>query len=87
MRNVAFLFTGLCAGVSFAQEQVLEEIVVTADFRGAASAELPLSVSVLNSDTLEIAGVQHPALVNSLWNIHCGSPVVRDIACSFGPHG
>ena len=37
----------------------LEEIVVTADFREAASSELPLSVSVLNEDVIAVAGVQH----------------------------
>ena len=35
----------------------------------------------------DTAGVQQPALVNSLWKTHCGSPVARDIECNFGPHG
>ena len=45
----------------YAQDETarLEEIVVTADFREAASSQLPLSVSVLSEDVITAAGVQH----------------------------
>ena len=44
--------------VSLAAE-VLEEIIVTADFRERAFSELPASISVLDEQTLNEAAVQH----------------------------
>ena len=38
---------------------MIEEIVVTADFRGRSIAELPLSVSVIDEDFIREASVQH----------------------------
>jgi outer membrane receptor protein involved in Fe transport len=43
----------------WAQEPITEEIIVTADWREQAAAELAANVSVLGADTLEDAGVQH----------------------------
>lgn len=43
---------------SVAQE-VVEEIIVTADFRERSAAELPASISVLAEETIEEASVQH----------------------------
>ncbi len=45
----------------YAQDETarLEEVVVTADFREAASNRLPVSVSVLREDVIAAAGVQH----------------------------
>jgi len=45
--------------VASAQEPIVEEIVVTADWREQAAAELAANVSVLDAGTLEDAGVQH----------------------------
>jgi len=42
-----------------AAEEILEEIIVTADFRGRTAAKLPASVTVLDSQTIEQAAVQH----------------------------
>ncbi|HEX9877310.1 MAG TPA: TonB-dependent receptor [Gammaproteobacteria bacterium] len=42
-----------------AQNPPLEEIVVTADFREQAASDLPASISVLDRNALEQAGVQH----------------------------
>ncbi len=42
-----------------AAEEILEEIIVTADFRGRTAAELPASITVLDSKTIEQAAVQH----------------------------
>ena len=40
-------------------QQVLEEIIVTADFRERAASELPASISVLDQQTVREAAVQH----------------------------
>ena len=40
-------------------EDAMETVVVTADFRGDTSLEVPTSLSVLNSATVREAGVQH----------------------------
>ena len=44
--------------IGFTQE-VLEEIVVTADYRERTAAELPASISVLDERTINAAAVQH----------------------------
>lgn len=44
---------------STSDTEVLEEIVVTADFRQRALRELPSSVTVLDADFIEANGVQH----------------------------
>src|ERR1700683_2658134 len=56
-----FLFTRLAAAGGDAQADgaTLQEIVVTATLRSTGIEELPQSVSVLDSDTLRMAGVQH----------------------------
>ncbi len=52
-------------------EETIDEIVVTADFRGRAAAELPVSVSVLDAATIEEAAVQHfEELVNIVPNLN-----------------
>ncbi|MCH9696114.1 MAG: TonB-dependent receptor [Gammaproteobacteria bacterium] len=40
-------------------DEVLEEIIVTADFRGRTITELPSSVSIIDADTIENAAIQH----------------------------
>jgi outer membrane receptor protein involved in Fe transport len=40
-------------------QEVLEEIIVTADFRERAASELPASISVLDEQTVNAAAVQH----------------------------
>ena len=40
-------------------EETLDEIVVTADFRGRSTSELPASISILDSEAIEQAAVQH----------------------------
>ncbi len=42
-----------------ADDDTLDEIVITASLRPTSVAELPQSVSVLDSDTLRMAGLQH----------------------------
>src|ERR1700722_12218697 len=42
-----------------AAEETLQEIVVTASLRDSNAADLPQSVSVLDAETLQAAGVQH----------------------------
>ncbi|MGH8223318.1 MAG: TonB-dependent receptor [Woeseiaceae bacterium] len=50
------LLSSLAVGAAAAE---IEEIVVTADFRERAAAELPSSVSVLEAETIEATAVQH----------------------------
>ncbi len=49
----------LCVAPARADEDSLEEIVVTATLRSASLDEVPQSVTVLDADTLRSAGVQH----------------------------
>ena len=49
----------LFARLAVASDETLEEIVVTATLRSTSLAELPQSVTVIDRDTLQSAGVQH----------------------------
>ena len=40
-------------------QDVLEEIIVTADFRERAASKLPASVTVLDQETVDSAAIQH----------------------------
>ena len=51
--------------------QTIDEIVVTADFRGRAASELPASVSILDSDAIGELAVQHfEELVDAIPNLN-----------------
>lgn len=54
---VVFLVTIPVAAL--AQDELLEEIVVTADFRERLASELPASITVLAEETIKEAAVQH----------------------------
>jgi iron complex outermembrane receptor protein len=65
-----FTFLVFASGAVLADE-VLEEIVVTADFRGRTASELPLSISILDQETISQAAVQHfEELVYSVPNMN-----------------
>src|SRR6186713_106313 len=53
---IPLLFVTLAA---VAEDASLDEVVVTAELRDHALRQLPASVTVLDSQTLELAGVQH----------------------------
>jgi iron complex outermembrane recepter protein len=53
------LISCLWTHASLAADDTLDEVVITASLRPTAVADLPQSVSVLDSDTLREAGVQH----------------------------
>lgn len=54
-----------------ASAQAIDEIVVTADFRGRAASELPASVSILDSEQIESLAVQHfEELINTVPNLN-----------------
>ena len=55
----ALLVTLLCAHATFAADDVLEEIVVTADYRERTLAELPLSISVIDAERIAGTAIQH----------------------------
>ncbi|MDH3620667.1 MAG: TonB-dependent receptor [Gammaproteobacteria bacterium] len=68
------LLLGLLTFPALAQEptteQAIDEITVTADFRGRALSELPSSVSVIDASVIEEAAVQHfEELVNIVPNL------------------
>ena len=74
-RILAALFFVLVASSAIAREEVAEEmideIIVTADFRGRAANELPSSVTVLGAEFIEQAAVQHfEELVNVVPNLN-----------------
>lgn len=56
--GAAVLLFSVQAQFVFAEE-LLDEIIVTADFRGRSSSELPASISILDSDMIEQAAIQH----------------------------
>src|SRR5450755_162062 len=49
----------LTTQLALASDDTLDEVVVTATLRATAVADLPQSVTVLDADTLRMAGVQH----------------------------
>ena len=51
----------LCAAYSglFAQEEELDEIVVSADYRGRPVAEIPASITILDAETISGTAIQH----------------------------
>ena len=53
---IPLLFVTLAA---VAEDTSLDEVVVTAELRDRTLRQLPASVTVLDSHTLELAGVQH----------------------------
>src|SRR5690349_10449719 len=56
---VIFSGTASAAGASDGDSSSLDEVVVTAELRDRSLGDLPASATVLDSHTLEIAGVQH----------------------------
>jgi outer membrane receptor protein involved in Fe transport len=58
-RRRALLVTLLCAHATYAADEVLQEIVVTADYRERTLAELPLSISVIDAERIAGTAVQH----------------------------
>jgi len=65
-----FTFLFLSSATLLADE-VLEEIVVTADFRERSASELPLSISVLDREAISQSAVQHfEELVASVPNMN-----------------
>ena len=64
-------FLVFCPGLGGAMAQMIDEIVVTADFRERAAADVPASVSVLNSEQIEGLAVQHfEELINAVPNLN-----------------
>ncbi len=55
---IAVLFTPILVDISSAEE-ILDEIVVTADFRGRSAADVPASITVLEAEAIEQLAVQH----------------------------
>ena len=60
MRNAfVVLLLSLVTPMHVHADDAVEEIVVTADFRGRSSAEMPASITILDRDTIEQSAVQH----------------------------
>lgn len=60
IRQRALALVSLAAVMpAIAMDDVLEEIVVTADYRERTLAELPLSISVIDADTIRGDAIQH----------------------------
>jgi iron complex outermembrane receptor protein len=55
---IALLFTTLPAEHASAEE-ILDEIIVTADFRERSASEMPASITVFDGEAIEQAAVQH----------------------------
>lgn len=57
--RAAAAFLVLILASSVAAAEAIEEIIVTADFRGRPASELPSSVTILSTEFIEEAAVQH----------------------------
>ncbi len=61
----------LCPVTAFAQSDVLDEIVVTADFRGRTISKMPVSVSVLDAEAIANTATQHfEEIINFIPNLN-----------------
>ena len=71
-RTIAFAGLLLAIDPALAQEGVLEEVVVTAEFRAVETQDLATSVSVFNQDAIERRGATHlEQLLNlEMWKQH-----------------
>ena len=60
-RHGALLVLSISIATSFPAfaDESIDEIIVTADFRGRSSDEVPASITILDRDTIEQAAVQH----------------------------
>ncbi len=56
---VVFFLSAILLSDSASAEKILDEIIVTADFRGRSTAELPTSITVFDGDTIEQLAAQH----------------------------
>lgn len=57
--SMLLVFGGLVSSPAVADNDTLDEVVVTASLRPTSVAQLPQSVTVLDAETLRAAGVQH----------------------------
>ena len=58
-RNAALAAAFLCLPVGAAAQETIEEIVVTADFRGRSARAIPASVTVLDAEEIGRQAIQH----------------------------
>ena len=71
MAQISAALLSVFLAIPAVADDVLDEIIVTADFRGRLITELPSSVSVLSRDFIEQAAVQHfEELVNVVPNLN-----------------
>ncbi|MCH7853656.1 MAG: TonB-dependent receptor, partial [Proteobacteria bacterium] len=70
MRNSVVLSLSLISLTAIADDAI-EEIIVTADFRGRTSTEVAASITILDRDTIEQSAVQHfEELIYSIPNLN-----------------
>jgi len=70
MRNAVALSMSIVSCAALANDP-LEEIVVTADFRGRSSADVPSSMTILDRETIELSAIQHfEELIYSIPNLN-----------------
>ena len=53
------LFMSIATSFTVLGDESIDEIIVTADFRGRSSDEVPASITIFDRDTIERAAVQH----------------------------
>ena len=70
LRSAVLLTSSLLPFVAGAQDTI-DEIVVTADFRGRTASELPASVTVLSAEQIQALAVQHfEEIINTVPNLN-----------------
>jgi outer membrane receptor protein involved in Fe transport len=70
-RSVVIALLSACTMSVLAQEDDLDEITVTADYRGRPVSEVPASITILDAETIAGTAVQHfEELIGSLANLN-----------------
>ena len=71
LRHTAAVSMIFLLPISCWSAETLNEIVVTADFRGRSASEMPASITVLDADEIESMAVQHfEELINAIPNLN-----------------
>ena len=71
LRSFQVVFLLSLVDVALAQDDVVDEITVTADYRGRPASEMPASISVLDGQTISESAIQHfEELIGGLPNLN-----------------
>ncbi|MDP6994343.1 MAG: hypothetical protein QGF87_08295, partial [Woeseiaceae bacterium] len=70
-RSILIAMIFLLSISSYAQDDAVDEIVVTADYRGRPAADIPTSITLLDAETISGTAIQHfEELIGGLANLN-----------------